>query len=123
MYIFFNFWRGFCVSFALLFPKAPAFCCKKILNKFLLHYTSIFISSKSGSQIFKTLFQTGDINFVLRGVFFRRYFQIKSSFSDEKKQRLNLRQTLVERLSKINVTKYSRKIPSLVEVGALQSHS
>ena len=40
------------------------------------------------SQIFKILFETGDINiFVLRRVFFRRYVQLKSSFSDEKKQR------------------------------------
>ena len=37
------------------------------------------------SQIFKILFQTGDINiFVLRGVFFSRDVQLKSSFSDEK---------------------------------------
>ena len=37
------------------------------------------------SQIFKILFQTGDINiFILRGVFFSRYVQLKSSFSDEK---------------------------------------
>ena len=37
------------------------------------------------SQIFKILFQTGDINnFVLRGVFFSKYVQLKSSFSDEK---------------------------------------
>ena len=37
------------------------------------------------SQIFKILFQTGDINvFVLRDVFFGRYLQLKSSFSDEK---------------------------------------
>ena len=43
------------------------------------------MSSKSLSQIFKILFQTGDINiFVLRGVFFSRYIQLKSSFSDEK---------------------------------------
>ena len=43
------------------------------------------MSSKSVSQISKTLFQTGDINiFVLRGVFFSRYVQLKSSFSDEK---------------------------------------
>ena len=43
------------------------------------------MSSKSVSQIFKILFQTGDINiFVLCGVFFSRYFQLKSSFSDEK---------------------------------------
>ena len=37
------------------------------------------------SQIFKILFQTGDINiFVLRGVFFSRYVQLKNSFSDKK---------------------------------------
>ena len=43
------------------------------------------MSSKSVSQIFKILFQTGDIDiFVLRGVFSRRYNQLKSSFSDEK---------------------------------------
>ena len=37
------------------------------------------------SQIFKILFQTGEINnFVLPGVFFGRYVQLKSSFSDEK---------------------------------------
>ena len=38
------------------------------------------------SQIFKTLFQTGDIViFVLHVVFFSRYVQLKSSLSDEKK--------------------------------------
>ena len=43
------------------------------------------MSSKRVSQIFKILFQTGDINiFILRGVFFSRYVQLKSSFSDEK---------------------------------------
>ena len=43
------------------------------------------MSSKSMSQIFKILFQIGDINiFVLCGVFFSRYVQLKSSFSDEK---------------------------------------
>ena len=43
------------------------------------------MSSKSVSQIFKILFQTGDINiFVLRGVFFSRYVQLKSSFTNEK---------------------------------------
>ena len=43
------------------------------------------MSSKSVSQIFKILFQTGDINiFVLRGVFFSRYVLLKISFSDEK---------------------------------------
>ena len=43
------------------------------------------MSSKSISQIFQILFQTGDINiFVLRGVFFSRYVQLKSLFSNEK---------------------------------------
>ena len=43
------------------------------------------MNSKSVSQIFKILFQTGDINiFVLHGVFFSRYVQLKSSCSDEK---------------------------------------
>ena len=43
------------------------------------------MSSKNVSQIFKTLFQTGDINiFVLLGVFFNRYVQLKSTFSEEK---------------------------------------
>ena len=45
----------------------------------MLHGTSIFMSSKSVSQIFKILFQTGDNVFVLRGVFFSRYVQLKSS--------------------------------------------
>ena len=64
----------------MLFPQALASCYKKILNKFLLHSTSIFMSSKCLSQIFKILFQTGEINvFVL----FSTYFQLKSSFSGE----------------------------------------
>ena len=43
------------------------------------------MSSQSVSQVFKILFQTGSVNFlVLRGVFFSRYIQLKSSFSDKK---------------------------------------
>ena len=43
------------------------------------------MSSKSMSQIFKILFQTGDINiFVLRSAFFNRYLELKSFFSEEK---------------------------------------
>ena len=43
------------------------------------------MSSKSVSQIFQILFQTGDINiYFLRGVFFSIYVQLKSSFSHEK---------------------------------------
>ena len=40
------------------------------------------MSSESLSQIFKILFQTGDINILaLRGVFFSTYVQLKISFS------------------------------------------
>ena len=43
-------------------------------------------SLKSVSQVFKILFQTGDFKtFVLRGVFFSKYVQLKSSFSYETK--------------------------------------
>ena len=42
------------------------------------------------SHIFKTLFHIGDINiFVLRGAFFSKYVQLKSSFSDEKNNSVN----------------------------------
>ena len=52
---------------------------------YFLHCTSICTSSKSMSQIFKILFQTGDINiFDLRGVFFSGYVRLKSSFPGEK---------------------------------------
>ena len=43
------------------------------------------MSSKRVAQIFKILFETGNINnFVFRGVFFSRYVPLKSSFPDEK---------------------------------------
>ena len=43
------------------------------------------MSSKSVSQIFKIIFQTGDINIcVLHGVFVTRYVELKNSFSDKK---------------------------------------
>ena len=62
----------------------PCLCYFKKLQV-LLDCTSIFISSKSVSQIFKILFQTGDINFfVRRGFFFSRHVQLKSCFSEEK---------------------------------------
>ena len=55
------------------------------------------------SQILKILFQTEGINiFVLRGVLFSRYVQLKSSFPGEK---TSPRHTLVKKLSKINVAK------------------
>ena len=107
IYIFFKFGRDSCGSFSMLFPKVPTSCCKRNLALFLLHCTSIFMSSKNLSQIFKILFQTGDINiFVLCDVFVSKCIQQKSSFSDKNHQRRNPRHSSVEKLSKINVAKY-----------------
>ena len=78
IYIFFNFGRGFFDSFPMLFPETPVSYHKKFWNTFCY--------SKSVLQIFKIFFQTGNINiFVLRGVFFDRYVQLKSPFSEKKK--------------------------------------
>ena len=64
----------FAVPFLCIFPKALASCSKKKLKMFLLHCTSICMSSKSMSQIFKILFQTGNIKiFVFCAVFFSKY--------------------------------------------------
>ena len=88
-------------SFLKIFePSFPALCfyiwAQKVCLKFLKYY-------------------------VLCSVLFSRYVQLKSSFFDKKKhQGWNLRHTLGEKLSKINVAKYQKKIPSLTEVEALQ---
>ena len=91
----------------------------------MVHCTSICMRSKSVSQSFKILFQTGDVNsFVLLGVFLSRYVQLKNSVPAEINHwRWNLRHTFVEKLSNFNVAKYQKQIPSLTEVGALQSCS
>ena len=53
------------------------------------------------SQIFEVLIQTRDINvFVLGGVFFSRYVQLNSSFSEEKtsavKSKTNFSREVIE---------------------------
>ena len=80
----FNFGRGFCGSFFMLFPDAPAACNKEILKYFFPHCTSICMTLKNVSQIHKILVQNWGINnFVLRCVFFSRYVQLKSSFPNK----------------------------------------
>ena len=77
---------AFTVPFLCYFQKLQLLVVKKVWTNFLLHSNSIFMSSKSVSQIFKTLLQIGDINiFVLPNVVFSRYVQLISYFSDEKK--------------------------------------
>ena len=61
------------------------------------------MSSKSVSEILKILLQTIDINIFILS----RHVQLKNSLPDKKKhQQLNMRHTLVEKLSKINLAKY-----------------
>ena len=124
IYIFSTLGVAFAVPFWCYFQKLQLLVVK-IFEQIFCCIALLYLWAQKVSQFFKILFQIGDINiFVLRGIFFSRYVQLKSSFSDEKKhQRWNLRHTLVGKLSKINVAKYWRKIPSLAEVGALQSYS
>ena len=108
IYIFFNFGRGFFTfPFLCYFQKLQLLDVKIFWTNFCC-IVLLYLWAQKVSQILKILFQTGGINiFVLFGVFFSRYIQLKSSFSDQKKhQRWNLRHTLVEKLSKINVVKY-----------------
>ena len=80
--IFFQFWACFLRFLFCFISKSSGFFW---LKNFEIIFTHTRMSSKSVSQIFKILFQTGDINsFVLRGVVFSRYGQLKSSFSDDK---------------------------------------
>ena len=97
---------AFAVPFFKLFPTAPASCGKEVLIQFLLHFTSIHMSSKV-SQIFKILFQTGDINiFVVLGAFFSRYAHLKSSFSDKKTSAVKSDTLFSREAIKINLAKY-----------------
>ena len=71
------------ISFLSYFQNLQLLVVKKFEQIFAALY-SIFMSSKSVSQIFKILLQIEDINiFVLCGVFSSRHVQLKSSFSDE----------------------------------------
>ena len=68
----------------MLFPKTQASCAKKKIE-IIFAALYFYLYELKVSQVFKILFQTGDINiFVLRDVFFSRYVQLESSISDEK---------------------------------------
>ena len=71
-------------SFLCYFQKLQILVVKKFELIFVAMYFYIYELKKYVSDSYKILFQTGDINiFVLRGVFFSRYVQLKSSFSGE----------------------------------------
>ena len=86
---------AFKVPILCYFQKLQLLVVKKNLNQLLLHSTSTFMSSKSLSQTFKILFETGDVNvFVLRGVIFSTYVQLKSYISSEKNISGEIRDTV-----------------------------
>ena len=66
------------------------------------------MSLKSVSQIFKVLFQTGEINvFVLRHVFFSRYVQLKSApFLTKKASAVKSKTTSSREAIEVNVSMY-----------------
>ena len=75
---------AFAVPFLCYFQKLELLVVKKFELIFAALY-SIFMSLKSVSQILKILPQTGYVNiFVLRGAFFSRYVQLKSSLLTKK---------------------------------------
>ena len=112
IYIFFRFWAW---HLRLLFYDFSE-VIKKFWNNFYCIVLLLFVWAKKVSQIFKILFQTEDISsFVLLGVFYSICVQLKSLFSAEK--------NILKVLKKFNVAGNQSKIPSLAEVGALQSCS
>ena len=59
--IFFSFGRGFCSSFLMSFPKAPASCFKKILNQFFTTLSSLI--SKTHNIMLKSNWNLSQIRF------------------------------------------------------------
>ena len=85
-FYFLNDGRRFYCSSSMISSEAPNSYCKKNC-KIICRIVSRFISSKSVSQIFEILFQTGEINIALRRVISVMLFQVKSGFSSEKTTR------------------------------------
>ena len=88
------------------FQKLQLLEITKFWNNFYCIVLLFVWAQKACLRIFEILFQSANINiFVLLGVFFGGYNQLKS-FAHEKKQCWNLKYTLIEKLSKINIAKY-----------------
>ena len=78
MCIFFQIW-AWLLRFLLLFPEAPVSSDKKIWNNFCC-IVLLFVWTQKVSQTFKILFQAGNVNIVLRGVFLVDMFHWKAPF-------------------------------------------
>ena len=94
----------FAILFLCYFQKLQLLAIKKFWTNFL-DCTLIFISAKGVSQIFKSYFKLEILIFFSFVVFFSRYIQLKSSFSDEKNISREIWDSLVVKLWKINVAK------------------
>ena len=82
---FVNFGHSFYCFKSIFLSAAPNLRYRRILKYFFLNYVSFYITSKTGSPIFKILFRTWDINiFILHCAISVLYFQIKSSSSCKK---------------------------------------
>ena len=76
---------GFAVPFPCYFHKLRLFVVKKNWNNFCFIVLLFVWAQKVSLEFLKFFSKVEDINiFVLRGVFFSRYVQLKSSFSDER---------------------------------------
>ena len=100
--LFFCFGCGFCGFFPTLFTKAPAlwtnFCCIAILYLWAQKVSLRFLKSYFKLKILTFL------SFVLS--FLANMLTKNLIFWQKTRQRWNLRHTLVDKLSKIDVTKY-----------------
>ena len=77
------------VNFAIPFPKCYFQNFQLlVVKKFQIIFTALYFylsELKECVSGFKILFQTGDVNiFILCGIFFTKYVQLKSSLPDEK---------------------------------------
>ena len=84
IYIFFNFGRGFCGIFPMLFPKVPASCCKKFWTDFCCIVLLYLWAQKACPRFLKSYFKLEILIFLSFVVSLSRYVQLKSSFSDKK---------------------------------------
>ena len=61
----FSFGHGFSGCYSVVFPEAVISYDKKSFKQFLLHFTSVCMISKIVPQIFKIVFQTGNVEMLI----------------------------------------------------------
>ena len=110
IHTFFRFWAWLLRLFFCFFflQKFQLLVIKEFWNNFYYIVLVFVWPQRVCLGFLKSYFKLEIINiFVFRGVFFSRYFQLKSSFSDEENiSGKILRHTLVEKLSNFNAARY-----------------